>query len=102
METKVCKECERELPETSFMMNRWGKRNDICNECRNAKRKETISSKTMVSVSTPYNDVMFDDMQPVDVIKIMTRAKRWLESRGYEITLRGSYTIRKEVKFNEL
>lgn len=44
-------------------------------------------------------DAMFVGMQPCEVLQIMGRAKRWLEARGYEIVLRGSLTVKKDVKF---
>lgn len=47
----------------------------------------------------PFSDSDFDGKQPVEVIQLMSRAKRWLESRGYEITLKGCYNVRKEIKF---
>lgn len=41
METKTCKVCGRELPETDFRPTRWGTRWGTCNECVNAARRET-------------------------------------------------------------
>lgn len=45
METKICKICERELPETCFPMNRWGKRAGVCTECRTAAMRENKAQK---------------------------------------------------------
>ena len=33
METKVCKDCGRELPITSFKLSRYGVRVAVCTEC---------------------------------------------------------------------
>lgn len=43
----------------------------------------------------PFSDADFDDKTPGEVVRMMGRAKKWLESRGYSITLRGEY---REVK----
>lgn len=41
METKTCKVCGRELPESDFRIGRGGVRCGVCNECTNEKRAET-------------------------------------------------------------
>lgn len=46
-----------------------------------------------------YSDPDFDGKQPVEVIQLMKRAKMWLEAKGYNITLKGTYTQVREVKF---
>ena len=105
METKKCKECGRELPISEFMMTRWGKRLDKCNKCVNKKKRDTIYSRINQNPNGGgkqnafYSDPDFDGKQPVEVLQMMKRAKMWLESRGYEITLKGTYTVIKEVKF---
>lgn len=45
METKVCKECGRELPATMFKLTRWGTRTEVCNECVTSKIRETKANK---------------------------------------------------------
>ena len=102
METIKCKECERELPVSNFRTTMKGIRCKVCNECTAAKRRQTLTSKRLImggGMAHLYKDPEFDDKQPVEVIQMMSRAKRWLDSRGYEITLKGSYTVKKEVKF---
>lgn len=101
METKKCKECGRELSITEFKNTRWGHRSEVCNECVRAKRAETRSNKRIGGVSdkAPYSDPDFDGKQPVEVLQLMKRAKMWLEARGYTITLKGTYTQVREVKF---
>lgn len=104
METKVCKCCGRDLPLEVFSLTKNGiTRRDTCKECINSARSTSKANKiAIIEAQRQQYDEMFEGKDPVDVIKIMSRAKRWLESRGYEITLKGSYTIKKEVKFNEL
>lgn len=102
METKVCKVCGRELPEVNFRISRWGGRIQTCNECVKAARRETRTqnyAKMGGGKSAPFSDPDFDGKDPGEVVRLMGRAKRWLESRGFEITLRGQY---KEVKIREL
>ena len=94
METKICKECGRELPISNFKSTLWGTRAEICNECVNTKRRENSSNKHQMGGGKlpPFPDPDFDDKQPVEVVQLMGRAKRWLESRGYTIHLDGEYT----------
>lgn len=99
-QTKICKECERELPLKVFRITRGGTRCSVCNECSTAKRNETrLKNRGGGAELRPFYDADFEGKQPVEVIQLMSRAKKWLESRGYEITLRGKYSITKEVKF---
>lgn len=98
-ETKVCKVCGRELPMSEFRPQRNNSRSNTCYTCATAKRR---ANKMLVGATErcqPFYDADFEGKQPVEVIQLMSRAKKWLESRGYEITLRGKYTITKEVKF---
>lgn len=106
METKVCKVCGRELPLSQFMVTRWGGYTDNCNECIAKKRTQTrynnygnMQSVGGGSKTTPFSDPDFDGKQPVEVIQFMSRAKRWLEAHGYTITLKGTYTQVREIKF---
>lgn len=100
METKVCKVCERELPLTEFRMTKGGIRQNTCTSCVNEKRAQTRYDRAQMGGKTaPFSDELFDGKQPVEVIQLMSRAKRWLEAQGYSITLKGTYTQVKEVKF---
>lgn len=40
----------------------------------------------------PFSDPDFDGKDPGEVVRIMGRAKQWLEARGYTIHLEGKYT----------
>lgn len=102
METKICKVCGRELPETDFPMGRYGVRIGTCKECRaNALRETKARNRAQMGggKTAPFPDPDFDGKQPVEVIQLMSRAKRWLEARGYSITLKGTYTQVREIKF---
>lgn len=102
METKKCKECSRELSIDNFAMSRWGKRNDVCRECVREKKADSRYAKKMYKGRMerhPYSDPDFDGKQPVEVLQLMKRAKMWLEAKGYSITLKGTYTQVREIKF---
>lgn len=66
---------------------------------QNEPRHEAVRESGGVSVKAPYSDPDFDGKQPVEVLQQMKRAKMWLEAKGYTITLKGTYTVTKEVKF---
>lgn len=99
--TKICRVCERQLPIDQFIPTKGGVRKNTCRECQNAARRATIEKAHNYrgGDAYPFSDSDFDGKQPVEVIQLMSRAKRWLESRGYEITLKGCYNVRKEIKF---
>lgn len=48
METKICKVCGRELPETEFSATRWGSRSSICKTCIQEKRAQTRYERAQV------------------------------------------------------
>lgn len=94
METKTCKVCERELPEVDFPMGRYGIRIGTCKECRTAALRQTKASRRtqMGGVKPlPFQIPDFDGKEPREVLQLMGRAKKWLESRGYVIQLSGEY-----------
>ena len=103
MEMKTCKVCERELPEIAFMRTRFGTLTNTCRECRTAALRENKAAKRAQmgggGKTAPFSDPDFDGKQPVEVIQLMSRAKRWLEAQGYSITLKGTYTQVREIKF---
>lgn len=102
METTTCKVCEREQPVTQFRLTRWGTRAEVCNDCATAKRRENKANKRTQmggGKQPPFSDPSFDGKDPVEVIQLMSRAKRWLESRGYKIHLEGEFTKVHKIKF---
>lgn len=99
METKKCSKCGRELPVTEFLMTRWGHYSEVCKKCINDKKIDTRSRKVIGGQNTSFPDPEFDGKQPVEVLQLMKRAKMWLEAQGYSITLKGTYTQIREVKF---
>lgn len=96
---KKCKECGEILPLENFRMGRHG-RVHVYNKCTTQKRRANKEERVMAQRrQQAMHDEMFEGKQPCEVLQIMGRAKRWLEARGYEITLRGSLMVKKDVKF---
>lgn len=89
----VCKDCGEEKSIAHFKITRWGTRASVCNECATEKLRYNKEAKKVDQRKpvAPIADAEFDGKQPREVIEVMSRAKRWLESRGYEITLKGTY-----------
>ncbi|MBD5367217.1 MAG: hypothetical protein HDR82_09530 [Bacteroides sp.] len=102
MDTKICKECGEQRPINNFKLSRFGKRVDVCNSCVSAKRRENKANKRLEMGGgklPPFSDPDFDGKDPGEVVRLMGRAQRWLQSRGYTIRLDGEYT---ETKVHKL
>ena len=97
--TQVCKECGEELPLEAFSFTRGGMRFKTCKRCVNFKRMQTCDRKKRlarnVDCEEVYHSPEFDGMQMGDVVRLVGRAVRWLESRGCVIRIHGEY---KEVR----
>lgn len=104
MGTKVCKACGRELPETDFPISKGGTRISTCKECRAAAMRETRANRRAQmrgGKTAPFSDADFDNLSVGEVVRLMGRAKKWLESRNCRITLYGDFieTKTKKLKF---
>lgn len=101
METKVCKNCGRELPMSEFKTTRWGNKSNSCNACVREKYAQTRYERTQMGggKTAPFSDPDFDGKTIGDVWRQMCRAQKWLESRGCVITLDGEFH---EVKVRKL
>lgn len=101
METKTCKACGRELPETEFPYGKGGKRIGVCRECRAAARRLTMMTyrENWGGKDQPFSDPDFDNLSVGEVVRMMGRAKKWLESRNCRITLYGDFIETKKLKF---
>lgn len=103
METKVCKNCGRELPLSEFKTTRWGNKSNSCNACVREKHAQTRYERTQMGggKTAPFSDPDFDNLSVGEVVRLMGRAKKWLESRNCRITLYGDFieTKTKKLKF---
>lgn len=96
-ETKVCRDCGRELTIDKFTLSRFGKPSAVCRECRNEKYRDTRfankQQRTAIGGGAkphPFSDPDFDGKTIREVMDMMSRAKRWLEAQGCEIYLSGN------------
>lgn len=105
MSTKICKICGRELPETEFPLTKSGTRCTTCRECRTAALRQNKATKRAQigggGKTAPFSDPDFDNLSVGEVVRLMGRAKKWLESRNCHITLYGDFieTKTKKLKF---
>lgn len=101
--TQICRECGEELPPEAFGITKKGTRFKTCKRCVNFKRMQTCDRKKRlyknVDCEEIYHSPEFDGMQMGDVVRLVGRAVRWLESRGCVIRIHGEY---KEVKVRSL
>lgn len=94
METKTCKVCGRELPLTDYRKVKGGGYGSTCKECFLEALKEAHYQRKIGGgggKQTPFPDPDFDGREPGEVMRMMGRAKKWLESRGFVIRLSGEY-----------
>lgn len=94
-ETLKCKVCGRELPLGMFSLTKGGCRKLTCKDCQNAKAKQTKAAKRF---TPPESIPEFDGKEPREVIEVLSRAKRWLELRGYTININCEYQQIKIIK----
>lgn len=104
-ETKICKSCGRERPLSAFRKTRWGGTANSCNECiaeKNANtRYDRVHAQRGGGNNRPFSDPDFDNLSVGEVVRLMGRAKKWLESRNCRIKLYGDFieTKTKKLKF---
>lgn len=102
MESKTCKSCGRELPLSEFKTTRWGDKSSVCNACVREKHAQTRYERSQMGgggKTAPFFDELLDGKEPREVIDFMVRCRKWLESRGFEITMSCIY---KEVKIRKI
>lgn len=87
METMICKECGRTLPETAFKTTRWGTKAGICTECANTKRKANVKKEI-----TDARMLRLRDFTPRELMEE-------LAARGYKGTL--TYTVTQTIDITD-
>ena len=92
METTMkCKKCGQDLPDEAFRLTKGGVRSNTCTECINSATKAAKQRQQFGGGSRPFSDPDFDGKTIREVMDIMSRAKRWMESRGCIINLSGEH-----------
>lgn len=66
---------------------------------RNVHRRATIAPKWGGRQTPPFSDELLDGKQPREVIDLMVRCRKWLESRGFTIHMECEY---REVKIRKI
>lgn len=68
--------------------------------CQREARSDAIRAQPNGGGKTaPFFDELLDGKEPREVIDFMVRCRKWLESRGFEITMSCIY---KEVKIRKI
>lgn len=94
MEYKQCDLCKAHKPISEFRTTRWGVYSASCKDCCKKKAMQTIKRKTQncgIDSNGSYFDDELDDKTPKEVIDELIQRKRWLEHRGYQVSLTYKY-----------
>lgn len=90
-------------PLTAYRRTRGGVVCGICNDCITEKRAQTRYDRANSGGGNqrPFSDPDFDNLSVGEVVRLMGRAKKWLESRNCRIKLYGDFieTKTKKLKF---
>lgn len=101
METKTCKKM---WPRTAYRSVPSQPIRDILRHMQRVYPRKT-SGNTLQSrpnrggKTAPFSDELLDGKTPREAIDLMVRCRKWLESRGYEISMSCIY---KEVKIRKI
>lgn len=95
-ETKKCRKCGQEKPVTEFSKCK-SSPDGLQYYCKGCYRQRYQENKPLIysherEGSPPFSHPDFDGKTRREVMDVMIAAKRWLEARGCEIQLSGTYT----------
>ena len=98
-ETKVCSNCERELPITEFALNKTYKdgHNKQCKDCINAYQRQRYARKKGKQITPPTNVTIascnpkFSDKTPRELQQDMRELKEELIARGFNCEIKLTY-----------
>lgn len=99
METKICKECGKELPLWKFKMSRYGVRVGVCTDCAAEKMRKTKATKKEQAEQAKNESVKdarmlrLHDFTPLELMQELKR-------RGYEGKL--TFTVTKVINLESL
>lgn len=101
MESKICKDCGRELPISYFKKTRYGERVSVCTECATMKMRENKEKKRIAEeISKKEEAQRKADAQATLTLSDFTPRQLMLElkRRGYE----GKLTFVQEIDITTL
>jgi len=85
METKICKDCGRELPIERFKKNRYGERVSVCLDCDTRKRRENKQKKLMEKAMEERQKMLKEEEVKSELSAYNSRQlMAELARRGYE------------------
>ena len=88
METKICRDCGRELPIERFKKNRWGERVGVCIDCDTRKRRENKEKKRIEKAMQVKEQARIDAEVKTALSAFTPRQlMEELHRRGYDGTL---------------
>lgn len=99
IKTKVCSNCERELPITEFALNKTYKdgHNKQCKDCINAYQRQRYARKKGKQITPPTNVTIascnpkFSDKTPRELQQDMRELKEELIARGFNCEVKLTY-----------
>ena len=99
-EMRICADCGNRLSIDHFRKTKIGKHSYVCNSCITALRRANKRKKIEEMNNRGMGkDDLLDEKEPREVLLLMGRCRRWLESRGYEIKLEGFYIQKRKALF---
>ena len=75
-ETRICKECGRELPLEMFKTTRWGDKVHVCNDCAAEKYRKSRANNKEQKVNKARS-LRLEDFSPRELMEELAR-------RGYK------------------
>lgn len=85
METKICKDCGRELPIERFKKNRYGERVSVCLDCDTRKRRENKQKKLLEKAMEERQKMLKEEEVKSELSAYNSRQlMAELARRGYE------------------
>jgi len=99
METKICKDCGRELPIERFKRNRYGERVSVCLDCDTRKRRENKQKKLMEKAMEERQKTLKEEEVKSELSAYNSRQlMAELARRGYE----GELTFLQKIDITKL
>ena len=84
METKICRDCGREMPIEKFKRNRYGEHVSVCTECATRKMRENKEKKRIAAAMEARQQALKEEEVKVALSEFSPRQlMQELARRGY-------------------